>query len=76
MVSKVKKRTNSVIDNSKNFQVITNTLCWVWDKKTGKVKEECRTEKRKIKTYWVLVKGSASFLFLTGFAEVGGWVNN
>ena len=48
MVSKVKKQTNSVIDNSKNFQVITNTLYWVLDKKTGKVKEECRTEKKKI----------------------------
>jgi len=47
MVSK--KQTNSVIDNSKNIQVITNTLYWVWDKKTGEVKEECRTEKRKIK---------------------------
>ena len=48
MVSKVKKQTNSVIDNSKNFQVITNTLYWVLDKKTGKVKEKCRTEKKKI----------------------------
>ena len=47
MVSK--KQTNSIIDNSKNIQVITNTLYWVWDKKTGKVKEECRTKKRKIK---------------------------
>ena len=29
MVSKVKKQTNSVIDNSKNFQVITHRLYWV-----------------------------------------------
>ena len=49
MAVKNKKQSNSVIDNSKNFQVITNTLYWVWDKKTGKVKEECRTEKKKIK---------------------------
>ena len=48
MVSKVKKQTNSVIDNSKNSQVITHRLYWVWDKKTGKVKEECRTQKGKI----------------------------
>jgi len=47
-LSKRKKASSSVIDNSKSFQVITNTLYWVWDKKTGKVKEECRTEKKKI----------------------------
>ena len=48
MAVKGKKQNNSVIDNSKNPPIITNTLYWVWDKKTGKVKEECRTEKKKI----------------------------
>ena len=43
----VRKQTNSVIDNSKNFQVITHSLYWTWDRKTGKVKEVCRTEKGK-----------------------------
>jgi len=46
--TKNKKISSSVIDNSKNFQIITHSLYWIWDKKTGKVKEECRTEKKGI----------------------------
>jgi hypothetical protein len=47
MVKKNEKQSNSVIDNSKNFQVIIHSLYWTWDRKTGKVKEVCRTEKGK-----------------------------
>jgi len=47
-MNKQEKPSNSIINNSKNIQVITHRLYWVWDKKTGKVKEECRTEKKKI----------------------------
>ena len=41
------KKETEVIDNSKNFQVITHTLYLVADPKTGKIKQECRTEKIK-----------------------------
>ena len=47
MVNKTKKTSNSAIDNSKDFQVITHTLYLVADPKTGKIKQECRTEKTK-----------------------------
>jgi len=49
MASKVKKQDNSVIDNSKNFQVITHSLYLVANPKTGKIKQECRTEKERTK---------------------------
>lgn len=44
-----KKQTNSVIDNSKNFQVITHSLYLVANPKTGKIEQVCRTEKGKVK---------------------------
>jgi hypothetical protein len=43
----VSKKETKVIDNSKNCQVITHTLYLVADPKTGKIKQECRTEKIK-----------------------------
>ena len=46
-IIKNKKLNNSIIDNSKSFQVVTHSLYWAWDRKTGKVKEVCRTEKEK-----------------------------
>jgi len=42
------KKTAKVIDNSKNFQfssAITHSLYLVADPKTGKIKQECRTQK-------------------------------
>jgi len=47
MASKVKKQTNSVIDNSKNFQVITHSIYLVANPKTGEIKQECRIEKNQ-----------------------------
>lgn len=47
MVARNKKQTNSVIDNSKNLQVITHSLYLVANPKTGKIKQECRTERTK-----------------------------
>lgn len=47
MVSK--NQSNSVIDNSKNFQVITHSLYLVANPKTGKITQECRTEKERTK---------------------------
>jgi hypothetical protein len=44
-----RKQSNSVIDNSKNFQVITHSLYLVANPKTGKIKQECRIEKEKTK---------------------------
>jgi hypothetical protein len=44
----VKIQTNSTIDNSKNFQVITHNLYLVANPKTGKIKQECRTQREKI----------------------------
>jgi hypothetical protein len=49
MVVKNINKSNSVIDNSKNFQVITHSLYLVADPRTGKIKQECRTEKEKTK---------------------------
>ena len=49
MVVRKKEQTNSVIDNSKNFQVITHSLYLVANSKTGKIKQECRIEKEKTK---------------------------
>ena len=49
MVSKTGKQTNSVIDNSKNFQVITHSLYLVANPKTGKIEQVCRTQKGKTK---------------------------
>jgi hypothetical protein len=48
MEKKIKKQTNSVIDNSKNFQVITHSLYLVNNPKTGKVEQVCRTQKGKV----------------------------
>jgi hypothetical protein len=42
-----KNQANSVIDNSKNFQVITHSLYLVANPKTGEIKQECRTERTK-----------------------------
>ena len=39
-----KKTSNSVIDNSKNFQVITHSLYLVSNPKTGKIEQVCRKE--------------------------------
>jgi hypothetical protein len=47
MAERNKNQANSVIDNSKNFQVITHSLYLVADPETGKIKQECRTEKTK-----------------------------
>ncbi len=47
MVSK--KQTNSVIDNSKNIQVITHSLYLVANPKTGKITQECRITKERTK---------------------------
>jgi len=49
MVVKTRKQTNSVIDNSKNFQVITHSLYLVANPKTGKIEQVCRTQKGKTK---------------------------
>lgn len=43
--SKQEKASNSAIDNSKNFQVITHSLYLVANPKTGKIEQVCRTEK-------------------------------
>ena len=42
-----KNQANSVIDNSKNLQVIAHSLYLVADPETGKIKQECRTERTK-----------------------------
>jgi hypothetical protein len=47
--SKQEKASNSVIDNSKNFRVITHSLYLVANPKTGKIEQVCRTEKEKAK---------------------------
>ena len=52
MVSKVKKPTNPVIDNSKHFKItgtITHSLYAIGDPKTGKITQEYRVEKSWIK---------------------------
>ena len=46
---KKEKISNTVIDNSKNFQVITHSLYLVANPKTGKIEQVCRTEKDKTK---------------------------
>ena len=48
-LSKQKKVGNSVIDNSKNFRVITHSLYLVSNPKTGKIEQVCRTEKEKVR---------------------------
>ena len=40
-------QANSVIDNSKNLQAIANSLYLVAGSETGKIKQECRTERTK-----------------------------
>jgi len=40
-------QANSVIDNSKNLQAIAHSLYLVADPETGKIKQECRTERTK-----------------------------
>jgi hypothetical protein len=47
MAVRTNKQSNSVIDNSNNFEVITHSLYLVADPKTGKIKQECRTERTK-----------------------------
>jgi hypothetical protein len=47
VATKSNKQSNSVIDNSQNFQVITHSLYLVADPRTGKIKQECRTAKTK-----------------------------
>lgn len=52
MAKKTEKQNNSIIDNSKFFCVkgsITHSLYLVSDPKTGKVKQECRTERKTTK---------------------------
>lgn len=49
MTSEVKKQFNSVIDNGKNFQVVTHSLYLVANPKTGKIEQVCRTQKEKTK---------------------------
>jgi hypothetical protein len=45
--NKKENRSNSVIDNSKSFQVITHSLYLVANPKTGKIEQVCRTEKEQ-----------------------------
>jgi hypothetical protein len=47
MIARNKNQANSVIDNSKNFQVITHSLYLVANPKTGEIKQECRTQRTK-----------------------------
>lgn len=47
MEVKDKNQTNSLIDNSKNHQVITHSIYLVANPKTGEIKQECRTERTK-----------------------------
>ena len=46
-LSKQEKASNSVIDNSKNLQAIAHSLYLVAGPETGKIKQECRTERTK-----------------------------
>jgi len=47
MAERNKNQANLLIDNSKNFQVITHNLYLVANPKTGEIKQECRTERTK-----------------------------